>query len=1085
MKSDHIGILPANIARSYIAFSEADPKEATRKMELMLDVFKQTVHFFGCFFLSEYLWDAGKNNDKINTIIRKLTRPSLGTWNDLVRTYISKFGNETWLEGIYDAYKNSQSKMDNPYHGRFRNEDDKSRNPFDMMISLRNQIAHGAQYPDNKEAEEILQAYYGVLDHILTGFYPVFERYKVVKCNEVEEIGFDEGYSVFFDIICYEEKKNENVKFDYPDGTAFDGMDPDEFFSENGFYMIDMGSNGSRVFRFSEMVVEILENEYNEDFYLFDGLGNSKVTYIGVREKRAISDYLDVIRHKFTSRGAKMHFDQSGFTMDGFRSFINELTSIAIENHSSSRKYNSDVYVKRACDEYVDEFMNSDKTTMLVTAEAGVGKTNFLCHIAEKLINDGEKFAVYFFNGASLTAVSDGSGGAQNLFRYLERECLEDGSFQGSAGFLRYIDSHNENKTGLVLIVDAVNEAYDVISILEEIDHITSGEYYPWLKIIASIRETGYRILENYAVNNLGKALPFQTGDSRLDRYFSVVDDGKTQYELKIKNWNFIQVSDAYNVYRSLYHATDAPEFSEFSVSMQSVLSNPLNMRLYFETYSSQKGKMSLTEMDLFAALSAELSLGENDCTLILQERISDEMFCERINEIDSDKCNAINDEIQKGSNDQRLFILSPIQRLFERGIVYEHGVYGRQKISFVYQKYLEYLLYEYKTADNLSDLISQIIETRSWSRLPEMQNAAMLELRKNEKPGEVIKEFFTQFVSKGIDPESYRDTIINYVVEVITGETYSRDNSELISVFDRLLKYRRTEWLADMLIRLEIKAFYEPAELIADGLLGLKDIPENIRWTVLFQKSMICQRQSRFEEAEKLQRECIDSKAADQQRDQVIIQLSRTLRKSGDIDGAREILRGYFDNTDRDNPYYDEALIQRGLCDVAQNEFEKALSDYLEAEKISLRKKDYYMWNYNQLGIALVYQERPDYEKAMSVLKDMYDSITKYGYLDLMSDCLYMLASVSIMDGKDDLAEDYSYQAIKLFARSKHYEAYPIMYRILRIVEYRRGNIDKAEEMLNTAQKFKEYCLDKGVLTVCNKLDALIVEKAADMPIG
>ena len=112
MQIDYLNELPANITKTYIAYSACPDSEPTRKMELMLDVFKQTVHYFGCVFLSEYLWDMDTNHETVNTIIRKLTRPSLGTWYDLIKSYIKFFGKETWLEGVYDCYlKNDKEKI--------------------------------------------------------------------------------------------------------------------------------------------------------------------------------------------------------------------------------------------------------------------------------------------------------------------------------------------------------------------------------------------------------------------------------------------------------------------------------------------------------------------------------------------------------------------------------------------------------------------------------------------------------------------------------------------------------------------------------------------------------------------------------------------------------------------------------------------------------------------------------------------------------------------------------------------------------------------------------------------------------------
>ena len=77
--------LPANIYKMYDAYE--NETSTTRKMELILDVFKQTVQFFGCLFLSEYLWDEEKVNSTVNGYIRQMGRPALGTWDGLVRSY--------------------------------------------------------------------------------------------------------------------------------------------------------------------------------------------------------------------------------------------------------------------------------------------------------------------------------------------------------------------------------------------------------------------------------------------------------------------------------------------------------------------------------------------------------------------------------------------------------------------------------------------------------------------------------------------------------------------------------------------------------------------------------------------------------------------------------------------------------------------------------------------------------------------------------------------------------------------------------------------------------------------------------------
>ena len=60
---------PANIYKTYLEYSNENDKN--RKLSLLFDVFGQIIRFFGCVFLSEYMYSKNvdsKLNDTILTV---------------------------------------------------------------------------------------------------------------------------------------------------------------------------------------------------------------------------------------------------------------------------------------------------------------------------------------------------------------------------------------------------------------------------------------------------------------------------------------------------------------------------------------------------------------------------------------------------------------------------------------------------------------------------------------------------------------------------------------------------------------------------------------------------------------------------------------------------------------------------------------------------------------------------------------------------------------------------------------------------------------------------------------------------------
>ena len=1070
--------LPANIYKMYDAYE--NETSTTRKMELILDVFKQTVQFFGCLFLSEYLWDEEKVNSTVNGYIRQMGRPALGTWDGLVRSYAKEFcrKKKSWFQGFWDCYKSvSEKKVSCVYVGRFREENSEKGNVFQELIMLRNQIAHGAQYPNSEEASAILKVYAPYVEAILHAFVPFFTRYKVAKCINIdtydEELDED-CYIATFDIFNYSIKENDNYVVRWPMDTEELGDNPSEFFKgdedrspeEEGvqFYLLDM-ENTQRILKFSEILVEILESDIHEEYMIYDGYGNSDVTYVGVRERRKLKLYLQAINAKFTSRGIRQHWMHHDFNMDGFRQYINELSQIAIDNHKESLKYVPDLYVPRACDETIKEFLNSDKTTVLIKAEAGAGKTCFLCHTAEMLMSDRERYAVYFYQGETLTEVNR----EDILFRRLEQECLEKGDFLSSENFLSFIAEHNEENIQLVMIVDAVNEAYDTERVLKEIDAITSrGKDYPWLKIIVSIRGISYDLLQKHTVNK-GKKFQFMTS---RDRFFSVVEDGEPKYYLGIDRWNLLQVEAAYDRYRSKSkRKLSIPKFRMIDNELKQVLSSPLSMRVFFDLTELVKGISIHSDSDLFAAFDKEISKGDevisnnpDFVTSTLKNCIVEAMLEEKSNAIDSDRIEKISDGlIKKADDDYRFVILTPLERLLDAGIVCEKESLidntSFRSISFVYQKYLEYLICRRIDKEKpLEQVADELIETIGWEELPEAFLAYCSALDRYKNCAEVVDLVVGKLREKEQNLEAFKAVLIPYCVRRFI-ENESEDDYDMMTQLIKVLeKYELVEWGVDIVESFRHMVESDLANKFADVILESKAINCELKSKVLFHKSMICQNRSQYQESISLLEKAKDGELSEALNNQIIVQLAKNQRKNGSVQEAETLLEKMIGESSDDTPFYPYALIQRGLCSVERNNYDTALDDYEKALDISRTQHDYHTVAYNLLGISHVYKQRGDSENVRKSLMEVYELSSRYGYLDLLSDCLHALAGLYVDEGKYEDAEKYTDQTIALWESSGHYEGLSIMYIMRGIVLTKKGKnkysddikaaVDRAEEL-------------------------------------
>ena len=1054
---EYTGILPANIEKIYTEYLESEV--ATRKFTLLLDTYNHTIHYLGCILLSEYMSNEVSIKE-VNDIINQLSRPSLGSWVGFINCY-SKHGltNEGFfvkeLPGIISAF---ESEMFDVCKCDIRSGEYKKENALDAILQVRNMIAHGAKCPNEKEAEDLIERYDSCIYHILEKLKPLFDNYDIGKVIEIKD---GSACSAIFEIINNrKEASKKTLKMKEIPNNLMEG-DTCLIHDDNILIM-------------SEFLINMIE--INENYLLYDGMLNRAVIYLGTEYKTEIGFCLEKIRTKFTEKGVSLKWKKNEFDMDDFRHYLKNLSEVAISLHVNSGKYIEQAYMERKCDYIADEFLQSDKTTLVVKAEAGVGKTNFMCHTIRKVMNAGDM--VYFVNGSSLT----NSTSKQSVFERMTEECIDRDFFPNMNRFLEFLHGKKKGSTQqLIFVIDAVNEAYNVGNLLSEIDAMTNlGEKYPWLKIIISIRTVSYEIYNNQIVDKMEKRIPLFTDSSR---YYTITEDSAEHKELEIKEWSILEAMSAFEKYREKYkeklEMDDSVSFHKINRALQKILCNPLNMSIYFSVIESNANKCILSEIELFAEFYNKLGdSSEMKLSLDLQRDIIEYMIENKCNYIDSDEVIQMDNTITMQSDDYRLVILSSFERLKDAGIIYEKNVENKRSTVFVYQKYLEYLLYQNCQRQNIlgKTLVEKFVDSFHWRELPEAIIAYYQVLLDSENRINTLQEILLCLVERKLSFADFEHMIMKYIYQTILEDTENKVTN-VEAVFAILEDYDLLSWGVRLISKFYIEEEKTCTQICIDVLVSRKNkltVQEQI--SVDYYQALIYQNTAELELSVELFKKC--SKECDQtEKDKYNIQIAKTLRKSNQIDKAEEILNQFFKeaNNDKTSIYFADALVQRGLCYYARNDLGEAQKNYEMAREITISRNDNYTRLYNELGLSTVYSGLGMIKKSKKLLLEIYEDTSKYGYQNLHIDSMNGLAANCVLRKEYKEAIYWAKQGLLFWEYSQFYAGQMVMtYHIINAMVGMEADKKELEDYLQKAMKLLPYIKEKIIIANYEKAAVL-----------
>jgi len=986
---------------------------ANRKLDLLCGTFTQIFRYTGCILLSEYM-EEKESDFKVNNAINGLIRPSLGSWVGFIRVYLKYKDNKNiFIKELPEVFQGLKKGQFEVIKGDIRSNDRQVKDAASAILELRNMLAHGSTPPSKEEAQKLVEMYTPCLLFVLESFAPIFDNYKVVKFDSIEEDFF--GNVANFITI------SENINVDF---IKIEVEEESVSFKKDELYLIGKKNN---LLPLSVFFSDIFSPEYSETerYFIYDGVLNKSVVYTGVENRRHIEKYIDSIRNKFSSKDITMKWKREGFSFDEFKEYLNELSTIAVSLHRKSGKYEPGIYVERKYDYYINNFLSSDKTALFLTAEAGCGKTSLLCHSVTEIIRDNNM--VYFINGSSLTDTDCD----YPIFSKLKKECLDDKSFKSIYDYMQMLNDYIKENESFVLLIDAVNEAYDTIEVLKEINAIVNmGNDFPWLKVIITIRKASYEIIKDRIVDGLGKRFPLFSDASM---YYTILENGKSYKEIEVKSWSINEEMKAYELYKVKYGLGELNSFHKLNYELKRVLENPLNMNIYFKVLSNNNTLKIVSEKELYEAYHIHLSEGELSKTPEkLMMRIVDKMYRTKSNSLDLDEVIEINEQLCKNNiRNNSITALSSYERLRDMGILLERDNNQSLRVSFVYQKHLEYLLYRYLEKVNFSEeeQINSFIDSIEWHELKEAHRAFLYIIKEEADKTNSISMIVNYCNKKGVDIKNIQsiliELIINTFTEGINNVEENINSSILILQENNLL---------NLGITICEKLFEGGQVLIAELFtmelikhLDKLDNNEVVRFYYIL--GLIYQHHCKMEEALKAFNKALEL-CNGKDEGKYIVQIAKTLRQNGEVRKAEEISDSYIQKyKSQDNLYMAEALTQKGLCCYAQDEAGKALEYYMEADKIATKLGDNYFRLYNRLGITAALEKVNELEKGRDILLDIYNESQKLGYVAFYVDAMNGLAHKCIVLGEYENAIYWAKEGLVLWEYSKFYRGQLVMY--------------------------------------------------------
>ena len=343
------------------------------------------------------------------------------------------------------------------------------------------------------------------------------------------------------------------------------------------------------------------------------------------------------------------------------------------------KKYILDLYVERdELEGKFENFLNSDRSCSVVGSEAGIGKTNLLCHLAEKYV---AKRPVLFYNACNFLYIN----------KSIEEEISDD--FNQEFGTLLTFSKiiHNldeileEQKTKIIIFIDAINECLYPNNLKIDLTKTVQRNKNNRIKFFISCRDIDW---EFFAEDN----------NEFLQNLFR--DESSVFAEKRVlwfRKFTEKELEEAWGKYKEVYSLK-----GELVEDVKNICTHPLMLRFLAEAYEGEKvpedirrkqifdkywerkliqtGRKFKAEEQIFKIVS---TLKEQNA-IELPERVVYKILSETIDEQNATITKILSEDLITFRDKENVILQPRIDKV------------GNRVIGFTYEAFFEYVLARY-----------------------------------------------------------------------------------------------------------------------------------------------------------------------------------------------------------------------------------------------------------------------------------------------------------------------------------------------------------------------------------------------------
>jgi len=626
-------------------------------------------------------------------------------------------------------------------------------NLLEAMQGLRNGLAHGAALPPDERCLELLEHYLPILDSIM-GAFDFLQRCEI-RILEQEEISpFDDEAEVRR-LVGAQSPEPETVELS------------DEWFDAFEESTVAISVESGEVLPLYPLFFRGVSEpcaQYDGHYVRrtvkpsaggMEGVEEAYIYYLGVWDKFQDEGAFEALRDKLERRKVTWWIekrDAAPWTLaDSIRDY-----SYRTYQDLIGVKYFPECYVERKdVMKHLRAFISHGEVDIgqprkkgaspspgpsrqgrgdykerryingfLLVGEAGTGKTAWATHIAQQLLSEGVedegtadregRNLLFFLRGDGIVTRPEGNILFLNLS---EKIGLKAGDFGNFRELFEHLDSKwaQDRVKGrkLVILLDALNEAQTAEQVMREaLELIKEASFYPWCKVILTVRWEFLRILE-------GKK-GFEEVDAFSDVRAYLYEPPKEEGEMAFLRerervpgviLERLEESEAENIYRNyqqfacsvaplqrqeldyVVSASTTP-WEELSQQTRNVLTNPLMMHLFHKAFAGRPASAIVGEGALYRAYLDDIlrrrPLLEDAAHDVLTHLFS----VERSTLIDED-VHQLREQWTRGKSLAEIRKnFSPVEALEQEGIIRKRVAAEGGGYRFVFQTVMESLAY-------------------------------------------------------------------------------------------------------------------------------------------------------------------------------------------------------------------------------------------------------------------------------------------------------------------------------------------------------------------------------------------------------